>query len=74
MASIKIKADHEFDGRKLFKHVVDYLPSYARPRFLRIQVRPRCYQVQLSFLFETPASLPWQPCQPNFHYPFQEAQ
>ncbi|OWK09778.1 SLC27A2 [Cervus elaphus hippelaphus] len=37
MASIKIKADHEFDGRKLFKHVVDYLPSYARPRFLRIQ-------------------------------------
>nr|XP_020751519.1 very long-chain acyl-CoA synthetase [Odocoileus virginianus texanus] len=37
MASIKIKAGHEFDGRKLFKHVVDYLPSYARPRFLRIQ-------------------------------------
>nr|XP_005892221.1 PREDICTED: very long-chain acyl-CoA synthetase isoform X2 [Bos mutus] len=37
MASIKMKADHEFDGRKLFKHVVDYLPSYARPRFLRIQ-------------------------------------
>ena len=56
MASIKMKADHEFDGRKLFKHVVDYLPNYARPRFLRIQVRPRCYQVQLSFLLETPAS------------------
>uniref|UniRef100_A0A8C6DAV7 long-chain-fatty-acid--CoA ligase n=1 Tax=Moschus moschiferus TaxID=68415 RepID=A0A8C6DAV7_MOSMO len=37
MASIKVKADHEFDGRKLFKHVVDYLPGYARPRFLRIQ-------------------------------------
>lgn len=40
MASIKMKEDHEFDGRKLFKHVADYLPNYARPRFLRIQVRP----------------------------------
>lgn len=37
MASIKMKEDREFDGKKLFKHVVDYLPSYARPRFLRIQ-------------------------------------
>ncbi|XP_006208419.2 long-chain fatty acid transport protein 2 [Vicugna pacos] len=37
MASIKMKEGHEFDGRKLFKHVADYLPSYARPRFLRIQ-------------------------------------
>ncbi|XP_066886806.1 long-chain fatty acid transport protein 2 isoform X2 [Kogia breviceps] len=37
MASIKMKEDHEFDGRKLFKHVADYLPTYARPRFLRIQ-------------------------------------
>ncbi|XP_019520250.1 PREDICTED: very long-chain acyl-CoA synthetase [Hipposideros armiger] len=37
MASIKMKDDREFDGKKLFKHVADYLPSYARPRFLRIQ-------------------------------------
>ncbi|KAM5235206.1 long-chain fatty acid transport protein 2 isoform 1-T1 [Ctenodactylus gundi] len=37
MASIKVKDSHEFDGRKLFQHVADYLPSYARPRFLRIQ-------------------------------------
>ncbi|XP_043411383.1 very long-chain acyl-CoA synthetase [Prionailurus bengalensis] len=37
MASIKMKENHEFDGKKLFNHVVDYLPSYARPRFLRIQ-------------------------------------
>lgn len=40
MASIKMKDDHEFDGKKLFKHVADYLPSYARPRFLRLQVQP----------------------------------
>ncbi|XP_036298409.1 very long-chain acyl-CoA synthetase [Pipistrellus kuhlii] len=37
MASIKMKEGHEFDGKKLFKHVADYLPAYARPRFLRIQ-------------------------------------
>uniref|UniRef100_A0A2K6L8K1 long-chain-fatty-acid--CoA ligase n=2 Tax=Rhinopithecus TaxID=542827 RepID=A0A2K6L8K1_RHIBE len=37
MASIKMKENHEFDGKKLFQHVADYLPSYARPRFLRIQ-------------------------------------
>uniref|UniRef100_A0A2K5X1S3 long-chain-fatty-acid--CoA ligase n=2 Tax=Macaca TaxID=9539 RepID=A0A2K5X1S3_MACFA len=37
MASIKMKENHEFDGKKLFQHIADYLPSYARPRFLRIQ-------------------------------------
>ncbi|XP_024423750.2 long-chain fatty acid transport protein 2 [Desmodus rotundus] len=37
MASIKMKEDYEFDGKKIFKHVADYLPTYARPRFLRIQ-------------------------------------
>lgn len=37
MASIKMKENHEFDGKKLFQHIAEYLPSYARPRFLRIQ-------------------------------------
>ncbi|KAL2790518.1 very long-chain acyl-CoA synthetase isoform 2, partial [Daubentonia madagascariensis] len=37
MASIKMKENHEFDGKKLFQHIADYLPTYARPRFLRIQ-------------------------------------
>ncbi|XP_006086096.2 very long-chain acyl-CoA synthetase [Myotis lucifugus] len=37
MASIKMKEGYEFDGKKLCKHIADYLPSYARPRFLRIQ-------------------------------------
>ncbi|KAM9645825.1 long-chain fatty acid transport protein 2 isoform 1-T1 [Trichechus inunguis] len=37
MGSIKMKEDHEFDGKKLFKHVADYLPAYARPRFIRVQ-------------------------------------
>ncbi|XP_054421417.1 long-chain fatty acid transport protein 2 [Pteronotus mesoamericanus] len=37
MASIKMKKGYEFDGQKIFKHITNYLPSYARPRFLRIQ-------------------------------------
>ncbi|XP_058150163.1 long-chain fatty acid transport protein 2-like isoform X2 [Dasypus novemcinctus] len=37
MASIKLKEDHEFDGQKLFRQIADYLPTYARPRFIRIQ-------------------------------------
>ncbi|KFO37464.1 Very long-chain acyl-CoA synthetase [Fukomys damarensis] len=37
MASIKMKENYEFDGQKLFQHIADYLPPYARPRFLRIQ-------------------------------------
>ncbi|XP_068954134.1 long-chain fatty acid transport protein 2 [Petaurus breviceps papuanus] len=37
MASIRVKENHEFDGKKLYKHIADYLPSYARPRFIRLQ-------------------------------------
>uniref|UniRef100_H0WQC1 Long-chain-fatty-acid--CoA ligase n=1 Tax=Otolemur garnettii TaxID=30611 RepID=H0WQC1_OTOGA len=37
MASIKMKENQQFDGKKLFQHIADYLPAYARPRFLRIQ-------------------------------------
>ena len=55
MASIKLKEDREFDGKKFFKHVVDYLPSYARPRFLRIQVRPLVIKFNY-LLSETPVS------------------
>ncbi|KAK7912430.1 hypothetical protein WMY93_012641 [Mugilogobius chulae] len=37
MAAVTLKEDVSFDGRKLYSHVTEYLPSYARPRFLRIQ-------------------------------------
>ncbi|XP_075064273.1 long-chain fatty acid transport protein 2-like [Mixophyes fleayi] len=37
MASIKLKEGQSFDGEKLYKQVSDYLPGYARPRFVRIQ-------------------------------------
>lgn len=30
-----------FDGNKLFEHVVRDLPAYARPLFIRLQVRSR---------------------------------
>ncbi|XP_069507365.1 long-chain fatty acid transport protein 3 [Ambystoma mexicanum] len=37
MATVVLRPAHEFDGKRLYKHVVEFLPSYARPRFLRIQ-------------------------------------
>ncbi|CAN9507172.1 unnamed protein product [Ophioblennius macclurei] len=37
MAGVTVKKDAQFDGSKLYSHVVSYLPSYARPRFVRIQ-------------------------------------
>lgn len=49
MASIKLKEDHEFDGQKLFRQIADYLPTYARPRFIRIQVRPLVIKVNHLF-------------------------
>lgn len=62
MASIKMKEGHEFDGKKLFKHIADYLPGYARPRFLRIQVR------LLVIKFNSPLS--WRPLSLRQQIPF----
>lgn len=38
MAALKLKENMDFDGKAIFQHVKSYLPSYARPRFIRIQV------------------------------------
>lgn len=38
MAAVVLKQDHELAGRKLYHHLVETLPAYAWPRFLRIQV------------------------------------
>jgi hypothetical protein len=40
MAAIKLKDDMEFDSKATLEHVKTSLPSYARPRFIRIQVIP----------------------------------
>ncbi|XP_048475794.1 long-chain fatty acid transport protein 6-like, partial [Rhincodon typus] len=37
MAAVILKQGQEFDGKKVYNHVVKHLPSYACPRFLRIQ-------------------------------------
>uniref|UniRef100_A0A8C3NT76 long-chain-fatty-acid--CoA ligase n=1 Tax=Cyanoderma ruficeps TaxID=181631 RepID=A0A8C3NT76_9PASS len=36
MAAIVLKRYHTFNGERLYKHVEDFLPSYAKPRFVRI--------------------------------------
>ncbi|XP_073688034.1 very long-chain acyl-CoA synthetase [Garra rufa] len=37
MATITLKKDHQFEPDAICSHVTTYLPSYARPRFIRIQ-------------------------------------
>ncbi|KAA8584730.1 hypothetical protein FQN60_008515 [Etheostoma spectabile] len=37
MAAIVLKQDHKLNGTKLYNHLVETLPPYAWPRFLRIQ-------------------------------------
>uniref|UniRef100_UPI0037E98FB6 long-chain fatty acid transport protein 2-like n=1 Tax=Semicossyphus pulcher TaxID=241346 RepID=UPI0037E98FB6 len=37
MAALTLKENMDFDGSAAYKHVKHYLPSYARPRFIRIQ-------------------------------------
>ncbi|XP_068602406.1 long-chain fatty acid transport protein 2-like [Brachionichthys hirsutus] len=37
MAALKLKKNTDFDSNAAYQHVKNYLPSYARPRFIRIQ-------------------------------------
>ncbi|XP_040893349.1 very long-chain acyl-CoA synthetase-like [Toxotes jaculatrix] len=37
MAALKLKENMDFDSKATYQHVKSYLPSYARPRFIRIQ-------------------------------------
>ncbi|XP_031698567.1 very long-chain acyl-CoA synthetase-like [Anarrhichthys ocellatus] len=37
MAAVTVNEGAQFDGSRIYNHVVNYLPSYARPRFIRIQ-------------------------------------
>ncbi len=38
MAAVIVRPEFTFDGKKLFNHVLNELPSYARPLFIRLQV------------------------------------
>ncbi|XP_061831311.1 long-chain fatty acid transport protein 2-like [Nerophis lumbriciformis] len=37
MACVTVKKDRQFAGSEVYNHVVNHLPAYARPRFLRIK-------------------------------------
>ncbi|XP_041031292.1 very long-chain acyl-CoA synthetase-like [Carcharodon carcharias] len=39
MAAIQLQSGKDLDGAQLYKHVAAQLPSYAQPRFLRVQTR-----------------------------------
>ncbi|XP_019372824.1 PREDICTED: long-chain fatty acid transport protein 6-like isoform X3 [Gavialis gangeticus] len=36
MVAIVLISDQQFDGKRLYEHVMDFLPRYAQPRFVRI--------------------------------------
>lgn len=38
MAALKLRENMDFDAEDTYQHVKTSLPSYARPRFIRIQV------------------------------------
>ncbi|GAB0205150.1 long-chain fatty acid transport protein 6-like [Grus japonensis] len=44
MAAIVLKADQPFNGERLYQHVVDFLPSYAQPQFVRIMEESPVFQ------------------------------
>lgn len=37
MAAVKLKENMDFDTKAVYQHVKNYLPNYARPRFIRLQ-------------------------------------
>uniref|UniRef100_A0A672GC47 long-chain-fatty-acid--CoA ligase n=1 Tax=Salarias fasciatus TaxID=181472 RepID=A0A672GC47_SALFA len=39
MAALRLKENMDFDGKAIYQHVKNCLPSYARPRFIRLQVK-----------------------------------
>lgn len=39
MAAVTLRDGNKFNSTALYRHVENLLPAYARPRFVRIQVR-----------------------------------
>ncbi|XP_041088098.1 long-chain fatty acid transport protein 6-like [Polyodon spathula] len=37
MAAVVLKPEHKLDGRRLYSHLVEHLPAYSWPRFVRVQ-------------------------------------
>lgn len=40
MAAVTVREGEQFDGKRIYNHMASCLPSYARPRFIRIKVIP----------------------------------
>lgn len=57
MASVTLKEGEDFDCSHTYKQVVNYLPAYARPRFIRIQVKNNDNLHCTFILFHAPAAL-----------------
>lgn len=45
MASLTVRHNCVFDGKKLFENIMAHLPAYARPLFVRIQVSLSSYWI-----------------------------
>lgn len=41
MAAVRLAPSQTFDGQRLYQHVRAWLPAYAVPHFIRIQVSSR---------------------------------
>lgn len=63
MAAVVLKQDHKLNGRKLHSHLVQTLPAYAWPWFLRIQVSGAASSVSMTLrntqngVMETPVGM-----------------
>lgn len=57
MAAIVLISDQQFDGKRLYKHVMDFLPRYAQPRFVRIMVKKNNL-LSYAYDFVSPAKWP----------------
>lgn len=70
MAALVLKRDHQLNGKRLYNHLVQTLPAYAWPRFLRIQVghisTDTCVST-VTFCISTPSvsRIPWMSPKPS---------
>lgn len=58
MAALVLRPPHTLDLKQLYSHVHENLPSYARPRFLRLQVTLSCARKDSCAEHASPASFP----------------
>lgn len=71
MASLILKQNKAIDLEKMYKQVVTYLPGYACPLFLRVQVSwMTTLCIQTSMLFEQRSLMKYQKMHVDISYDF----